>query len=110
MKKVEGWLTEDDTFFYRENDAEVYESELALRQACNKLEINGLSIDDDKVINVVISLEKEVLRYLAARHSASVHPANNGKAEEPEAVLEQPVGELQPMPHVRRRSRPEAVR
>lgn len=106
-KEVKGYLTEDDTFFESKNDAEVYESEVLLRQACNKLEIApGITIDDDKVIHVLDNLEEEVLRYLNAIQRAREHTAVELRPEdEPDSVLEQPTGSDEPVPYVRRRKR-----
>ena len=106
-KQVQGFLTEDDTFFEKQEDAEIYESEVLLRQACNKLEIApGITIDDDKVIHVLDNLEEEVLRYLNARQRAKQHTAVELRPEdELDSVLEQPPRGDEPVPYVRRRKR-----
>lgn len=106
-KQVQGYLTDDDTFFESEADAEVYESEVALRQACNRLETApGITIDDDKVIHVLQNLEEEVLRYLNARQRAKQHTAVELRSEdEPDRVQQLPAGSDEPVPYVRRRKR-----
>ena len=103
MKAVQGFLTEDDTFFDDKHAAELYEAELELRQACDKP-----NIDDDKLIGYLITLQPQIQRYFNALEK---HNADNGKAEEVAAPeLEQPTRSDEPVPDVGGRTRTKRVR
>jgi hypothetical protein len=103
MKAVQGFLTEDDTFFDDKHAAELYEAELELRLACDKP-----NIDDDKLIDYLITLQPQIQRYFNALEK---HNANNGKAEEVVAPEQQQSPRSdEPVPDVGRRTRPKRVR
>lgn len=108
-KEVIGWLAEDNEFFEREQDAELYEAENALRDKLDKL-----NVQDDKFIEIATALQSEVQRYFNAIKSAGdpeeYQADDKGRDEDTASAQQQQTRGNEPVPDMGSGSQSEGVR
>jgi hypothetical protein len=80
MKKAEGFITEDGTFFEREEEAELHEAEMRLR---TKLGVEYPDLSQGKFFEIVTQLIGDVGAYINAYQTANKRdPAESEVGEE----------------------------
>lgn len=81
MKKTEGFITKDGTFFESEMEAILHEAEAELR---TRLDMVGpeLHVDQDRFLALVFEVRSQLWSYLNAYTAAST-PKPDKQAEEP---------------------------
>lgn len=69
MKKVRGYLTNDDVFFETKEEAELHEATRALELSCSRM-----GLRTDAVMTVIDELTNQIERYINAKRRANKHP------------------------------------
>jgi hypothetical protein len=73
MKQATGYITEDGTFFERQEEASLHEAEQRLRSRL--VEVNG-TVDPEKFMNLVLGVMRELKGFVDAYNAADTTERN----------------------------------
>lgn len=106
MKKVRGYLTNDDVFFGTKEEAELHEATRMLELSCSLMHLRTAA-----VLTVIDELSLQIERYINAKRRVNKHPTDNNPSEaDTVSVLELSPRGFESVSYIRDSKRPEEVR